>query len=134
MINTINAISTINTDGWSGWINEGNPKNEFEKQIDEWERKAYYWEKRFNDYKKETNTNTNNTIKRIIQNPKKNATTVIFEDGGVVVVKRSGADPEADIYSIVAYAVAKKIYKSNSAFKRMVDETIVIPKKKKGDE
>lgn len=133
MLDTINTIDTINTTGWSEWINEGNPKNEFEKQIDDLQKRAYYWEKRFRDYRKETN-NTNNIIKRIIQNPKKNATTVIFEDGGVVVIKRSAADPEADIYSIVAYAVAKKIYKSNSAFKRMVDETVVIPKKKKGDE
>lgn len=130
--NLINTNDFIKTTGWSGWVNEGNPKNEFEKQIDDLQRRAYYWEKRFRDYRKETNTN--NVIKRVIQNPKKNATTVIFEDGEVVVIKRSAADPEADIYSIVAYAVAKKIYKTNSAFKRMVDETIVIPKKKKGDE
>ena len=129
-------LNTITTSGWHEWndinINTEEKMKNFESQINEWQRKAYYWERRFCDYKKEKNTN--NTIKRIIQNPKKNATTVIFEDGEVVVIKRSAADPEADIYSIVAYAVAKKIYKSNSAFKRMVDETVVIPKKKKGDE
>ena len=134
MLNTINTSGWVDTsDGFENSIKiEEKMKNEFENQINEWQRKAYYWEKRFFDYKKEKNEKI--MIKRVIQNTKKNATTVIFEDGGVVVIKRSAADPEADIYSIVAYAVAEKIYKSNSAFKRMVDETVVIPKKKKGDE
>lgn len=59
-------------------------------------------------------------IKKVICNPAKNATTVIFEDGTVEVVKKSPDDPEADIFSVVAYAVAKRIYGSNSAFKREV--------------
>lgn len=59
-------------------------------------------------------------IKRVVANPSKNATTVIFMDGEVVVVKKSPDDPEADIFSVVAYAVAKRIYGSNSAFKREV--------------
>ena len=61
-------------------------------------------------------------IKKVVANPKKNATTVIFEDGTVTVVKKSPDDPEADIFSVVAYAVAKRIYGSNSAFKREVVE------------
>lgn len=59
-------------------------------------------------------------IKKVVANPRKNATTVIFADGDVVVVKKSPDDPEADIFSVVAYAVAKRIYGSNSAFKREV--------------
>lgn len=59
-------------------------------------------------------------IKKVVVNPKKNATTVIFEDGTVEVVKKSPDDPEADIFSVVAYAVAKHVYGSNSAFKREV--------------
>ena len=59
-------------------------------------------------------------IKKVVVNPKKNATTVIFEDGTVEVVKKSPGDPEADIFSVVAYAVAKHVYGSNSAFKREV--------------
>ncbi len=59
-------------------------------------------------------------IKKVVVNPKKNATTVIFEDGEVVVVKKSPDDPEADIFAVVAQAVAKRIYGTNSAFKREV--------------
>lgn len=68
-------------------------------------------------YKKPKN---NFEIKKIQINPSKNATTVIFVDGSAVVVKKSPEDPEADIFSVVAYAVAKKVYGSNSAFKREI--------------
>lgn len=63
-------------------------------------------------------------IKKIQRNPKKNATTVIFENGHVEVVKRNELDPEADLYSVVAYAVAKYVYGSNSAFKRQIRDCI----------
>lgn len=63
-------------------------------------------------------------IKKIQRNPKKNATTVIFENGHVEVVKRNELDPEADLYSVVAYAVAKYVYGSNSAFKRQIRNSI----------
>lgn len=63
-------------------------------------------------------------IKKIQVNPKKNATTVIFEDGHVEVVKKSPGDADADIYSVVAYAVAKHVYGSNSAFKRQIRDCI----------
>jgi len=65
-------------------------------------------------------------IKKVVVNPKKNATTVIFEDGSVEVVKRHPNDPEADIYSVVAYAVAKHIYGSNSALKRQIDDKVEV--------
>ena len=63
-------------------------------------------------------------IKKIHVNPKKNATTVIFEDGHVEVVKKSSGDADADLYSVVAYAVAKYVYGSNSAFKRQIRDCI----------
>ena len=64
-------------------------------------------------------------IKKIQINPKKNATTVIFEDSHVEVVKKSPGDADADIYSVVAYAVAKYVYGSNSAFKRQIRDCIL---------
>ena len=68
--------------------------------------------------------NSKYRIKKIQRNPKKNATTVIFENGHVEVVKRNELDPEADLYSVVAYAVAKYVYGSNSAFKRQIRDCI----------
>lgn len=67
-------------------------------------------------------------IKKVVVNPKKNATTVIFVDGSVEVVKRHPNDPEADIYSVVAYAVAKHVYGSNSALKRQIDDKVEVLK------
>ena len=60
------------------------------------------------------------SIKKIIVNPKKNATTVLWTDGTHTVVKRSEGDEPADIWSVVSYALAEKVYGSNSAFKREV--------------
>ena len=71
-----------------------------------------------------TKRNSKYRIKKIQRNPKKNATTVIFENGHVEVVKRNELDPEADLYSVVAYAVAKYVYGSNSAFKRQIRDCI----------
>lgn len=71
-----------------------------------------------------SNPNYKYRIKKIQVNPKKNATTVIFENGHVEVVKKNDLDPEADLYSVVAYAVAKYVYGSNSAFKREIRNCI----------
>lgn len=52
------------------------------------------------------------------------ATIVFWEDGTKTVVKISDADMEDgkyDIYAGVSYAIAKKLFGSNSAFKREVD-------------
>lgn len=68
--------------------------------------------------------NSKYRIKKIQVNPNKNATTVIFENGHVEVVKKNDLDPEADLYSVVAYAVAKYVYGSNSAFKREIRNSI----------
>ena len=59
-------------------------------------------------------------IKKIQLNPKKNATTVLWEDGTYTVVKKSPGDDPADIWSVVSYALAEKVYGSNSAFKREI--------------
>ena len=63
-------------------------------------------------------------IKKIICNLAKSATTVIFKDGSVEVVKKSPEDPEADIFSVVAYALAEHMYGSNSAFKKEVAKNL----------
>ena len=59
-------------------------------------------------------------IKQILVNPKKNTTTVLWADGTHTVVKRSESDEPADIWQVVSYALAEKVYGSNSAFKRIV--------------
>lgn len=69
-------------------------------------------------------------IKKVVVNPEKEATTVIFTDGTVEVVKKSPEDPEADIFSVVAYALAKRVYGSNSAFKREVCNKVEVMKSK----
>lgn len=61
-------------------------------------------------------------IQRIIVN---NLATIVFwEDGTKTVVKISDADMEDgkyDIYAGVSYAIDKKLFGNNSAFKREVD-------------
>lgn len=69
-------------------------------------------------------------IKKVVVNPEKEATTVIFKDGTVEVVKKSPEDPEADIFSVVAYAVAEHVYGSNSAFKKEVVNKVEVMKSK----
>lgn len=63
-------------------------------------------------------------IKRIEINTKKGVvyTTVIWADGSKpTVVKKSEDDPH-DLYFAVASAIAIKVYGSNSAFKREIEE------------
>lgn len=64
------------------------------------------------------------SIKRIIQNGP--ATIVFWEDDTKTVVKRSKNDPESDVYSVVAYALAKKRYRSNPWFKKLVDDHLEV--------
>ena len=59
-------------------------------------------------------------IRKIQINPAKNATTVIFEDGKVVVLRKHEGDPDVDLASVVAYAIAEKAYGSNTAFKKHI--------------
>lgn len=64
-------------------------------------------------------------IQRIIFN---NLATIVFwEDGTKTVVKISDSDMEDgkyDIYAGVSYAIAKKLFGTNSAFKREVDRKV----------
>lgn len=64
-------------------------------------------------------------IQRIIVN---NLATIVFwEDGTKTVVKISDSDMENgkyDIYAGVSYAIAKKLFGTNSAFKREVDRKV----------
>ena len=63
------------------------------------------------------------TIKRIIVNKKKRATTVLWNDGTSTVVKRAKGDRD-EPYFAVASAIAIKFYGSNSAFKSIIDDKI----------
>ena len=59
-------------------------------------------------------------IKSVISNPKKRTTVVIFGDDKKVIVK-CAKDVKFELYSAVAYALAEKVYKNNSQFKRVVN-------------
>lgn len=64
-------------------------------------------------------------VEKIITNGP--ATIVFWEDGTKTVVKISDSDMEDgkyDIYAGVSYAIAKKLFGSNSAFKREVDRKV----------
>jgi hypothetical protein len=52
-----------------------------------------------------------------------NTTVVLFDDGKKVKVKRA-KDDSGSIYSAVAYALAERIYGSNTAFKKVVDKKL----------
>ena len=70
-------------------------------------------------------------IDKIRVNPAKNATTVLWTDGTVTVVKRSEDDPD-NLYFAVDSAMAIKCYGSNSQFKKVVNNKTEYyePKKK----
>ncbi|MCR5704223.1 MAG: hypothetical protein K6G85_06335 [Eubacterium sp.] len=106
------------------------PYTEFSADITITDRKFY--DQIVNIYKggsiSESVTPKKYQIKKVVVNPEKEATTVIFKDGTVEVVKKSPEDPEADIFSVVAYAVAKRVYGSNSAFKREVVNKVEVMK------
>lgn len=70
-------------------------------------------------------------IKKIFVNPEKSATTVLWADGTHTIVKRSEGDNPADIWSVVSYALAEKIYGSNSALKREIKGKVEKQSKKR---
>lgn len=70
-------------------------------------------------------------IKKILVNPEKDTTTVLWNDGTHTTVKRAEGDDPADIWQIVSYALAEKVYGSNSAFKREVKGKVEVQTKKK---
>lgn len=59
-------------------------------------------------------------INKVISNPKKRTTVVVFGDNKKVIVK-CARNVKFELYSAVAYALAEKLYKNNSQFKRVVD-------------
>lgn len=61
-------------------------------------------------------------VYKVIHN--KGATVVWFGDGEKVVVKKAKGDKDS-VYSAVAYAIAKRLYKNNTNFKKKVDEAVV---------
>ena len=65
---------------------------------------------------------------RIIRNG--NATIVMWADGTKTVVKKSADDPEDD-YAAFTAALAKKVYRNNSHFKKMLKERNVEQKPSK---
>lgn len=69
-------------------------------------------------------------IKTIYHNKEKGTTCVMFKDGKRVIVKRSKGEKDS-VYTAVAYAITKTLYKSNAAFTKEVDNKIA---KAKNDE
>lgn len=59
-------------------------------------------------------------INKVISNPKKRTTVVVFGDDKKVIVK-CAKNVKFELYSAVAYALAEKIYRNNSQFKRVVN-------------
>lgn len=60
-------------------------------------------------------------IKTIYHNKEKGTTCVMFKDGKRVIVKRSKGEKDS-VYTAVAYAITKMLYKSNTAFTKEVDK------------
>lgn len=65
---------------------------------------------------------TKTCVYKVIHN--KGATVVWFGDGEKVVVKKAKGDKDS-VYSAVAYAIAKRLYKNNTNFKKKVDEAVI---------
>lgn len=61
-----------------------------------------------------------NTPKRIVRNGR--ATIVFWYDGKKTVVKRKHGEPD-DPYLAFLAALGKKVYGSNSAIKRLIEDT-----------
>ena len=69
-------------------------------------------------------------VEQIYVNTEKLATTVMWKDGEVTVVKQSPGE-QWDVYNAVSAALAKKVYGSNTAYKKMLKEKVVYQGKKK---
>ena len=74
-------------------------------------------------------------IKQIYVNKKKLTTTVLWLDGDHTTVKLNTDDPfvqkEFDVYYAVCAAVAKRLYESNTRFKKIIAEKVVYQGKKR---
>lgn len=71
------------------------------------------------------------TIKKIVVN---NKTTIVLWEDGTKTIVRPSANDNYDLEAAVCAAIAKKIYGTNSAFKRMIKEKVVVQENKKKDE
>lgn len=69
-------------------------------------------------------------VERILVSPNKKATIVFWGDGSKTVVKLADGD-EFDLYAGFTAAVAKKLYGSNSALKKMINRKVEYQKWKK---
>lgn len=72
-------------------------------------------------------------IKQIYVNMKKGATTVLWEDGTHTTVKLNINTERYcpfDLYYAVCAALAKKVYGSNTHFKKIIEEKTVTQEKK----
>lgn len=67
-------------------------------------------------------------IKTIYQSKDKTTTVVVFEDGEKIKVKKHKGD-KASIYTAVAYAITKKIYRHTKMFSEVVDSKLYKEKK-----
>lgn len=63
----------------------------------------------------------NVVLNHVIHN--KNATIVWFNNGKKIVVKRAKGE-KGDVYTAVAYALAKSLFTTNTNFKKIVDEAM----------
>lgn len=63
------------------------------------------------------------SIEKIVPNEKKKAITVWFVNGSMQVVK-CAKGVKFDLYSGVAYAIIKQLYKNNTQYKKNVDKNI----------
>lgn len=70
-------------------------------------------------------------IKKIIVNDK---TTIVLWVDGTKTIVRPSANDNYDLEAAVCAAIAKKIYGTNSAFKRMIREKTVVQENKKNKE
>lgn len=62
---------------------------------------------------------------KIVHNKEKGTTVVWFDkDDKIIVKRRKGA--KDDVYTAVAYAIAEKLYGSNTRFKKVVDTGVKI--------
>lgn len=70
-------------------------------------------------------------VERIVVSPHGKATIVFWGDGSKTIVKRA-EDEEFDLYAAFTAAVAKKIYGTNSALKKMIYRKVEYQKEKRG--
>ena len=87
------------------------------KRIDEAQNR--YWQEVCKKQKFEMSLN----VEKIIHNKKKATSVVWFANGDKVIVKRRKGAVD-DVYTAVAFAITKQLFKSNAKYQRCVDECL----------